>query len=201
MSIHNQDSGGELRTCTIPGCAKRRVAQGLCNAHYKRMRRHGDPRGGRTAIGDPARFIREIVLLHGGDECLFWPYNRGSNGYGIITRQGKSTGAHRLVCELAHGPAQTPLHEAAHTCGKGHLGCVAPNHLQWKTRKENHADKVVHGTHNRGARNPNSLLTDSAVKRIRGLRDVVPGRVLARQYNVSPATICNIQKRVTWGWL
>ena len=49
------------------------------------------------------------------------------------------------MCELAHGEAP-PRYEAAHSCGRGHLGCVNPRHLRWATSKENKADMIVHGT-------------------------------------------------------
>lgn len=31
------------RTCTFPGCTSRHLAKGLCQVHYERMRRNGDP--------------------------------------------------------------------------------------------------------------------------------------------------------------
>jgi hypothetical protein len=63
---------------------------------------------------------------------------------------GDTLYAHRLMCQLAHGDPPTPDHIAAHSCGRGHEGCVNPNHLSWKTYSENELDKRVHGT----TRNP-----------------------------------------------
>lgn len=187
--------------CSIEGCAKPTVGQGLCNAHYKRFRRHGSPLGGRTPVGDPDRFIREIALRYEGDDCLAWPFNRGGGGYALAWHDGTTTGAYRLVCEAHHGPAPSALHEAAHTCGKGHEGCVNPHHLEWKTRSENHADKVLHGTHNCGERNPFAKVTTADAAHIRAMRGKVSGRQLARQFGISPATVCNIQKGDTWAWM
>lgn len=36
-------TGRGPKTCTIPGCETRVTARGLCNLHYSRWRRHGDP--------------------------------------------------------------------------------------------------------------------------------------------------------------
>jgi hypothetical protein len=59
--------------------------------------------------------------------------------------------AHRVMCEIAHGPKPAPGFVAAHTCGKGREGCVNPRHLRWASQKENMADKLLHGTSNRTA--------------------------------------------------
>jgi len=32
-----------MSNCTIPGCSKRAAAKGLCDTHYTRLRKHGDP--------------------------------------------------------------------------------------------------------------------------------------------------------------
>lgn len=50
------------------------------------------------------------------------------------------------MCQKAHGDPPSPKHDAAHSCGRGHEGCVNPNHLSWKTKKQNQADRITHGT-------------------------------------------------------
>ncbi len=44
--------------------------------------------------------------------------------------------AARVMCELVHGPAPTPEHEASHTCEDNWL-CIRPSHLLWETKREN----------------------------------------------------------------
>lgn len=83
---------------------------------------------------------------HQGDDCLWWPMSLDSKGYGNLGYNGKTTRAHRLMCVLAKGEPPTPDHEAAHSCGNGHLGCVNPKHLSWKTRAQNGLDRRQHGT-------------------------------------------------------
>ena len=81
-----------------------------------------------------------------GDDCLPWPFCRdGRVGRGRMGHEGKRPWAHRLMCELAHGPPPTPKHQAAHECGKGHYGCVNPRHLAWKTNSENQLDRRKNG--------------------------------------------------------
>src|SRR5215471_14726746 len=86
---------------------------------------------------------------HAGDDCLQWPFSRSSSGYGILFHEGKVVYAHRTMCELANGKPPTPKHHASHSCGRGHLGCVNPRHLEWKTAAENQQDRRKHGTWSR----------------------------------------------------
>jgi len=70
------------------------------------------------------------------DFCLIWPFARLNNGYGSTTRDGHFERAHRLMCEMIHGPAPAERPFAAHTCNRGHEGCVNPHHLVWKSVKD-----------------------------------------------------------------
>lgn len=43
------------RICSVAGCSSVRDAKGLCHSHYMRLRRHGDPLGGRPgAVNEKA---------------------------------------------------------------------------------------------------------------------------------------------------
>src|SRR3990167_2955933 len=141
-----------LGVCSIEGCDKPFEARGYCIAHYRRWRRHGNPTAGGTPWGEPEQYFLEIVLSFTSDECLLWPYHKGSNGYGMLWRDNRQQGVHRLACEAIHGPPPTPKHEAAHLCGKGHNGCCNPQHVRWATPAENCADALAHGTQARGER-------------------------------------------------
>jgi hypothetical protein len=126
--------------------------RGWCSAHYTRWKRHGDPLGGRVPEGEPMRYFQEVVLPYKGDDCLKWPYGRTRAGYGQVGLNGRQPYVHALACEYIHGSAPTPKHVASHKCGKGHEGCCNPRHTAWQTRAEDAADRLVHGTHNRGRR-------------------------------------------------
>lgn len=188
--------------CEIDGCGKPRLARGLCGAHWARWKRNGDPMAGRTPDGEPLRFLNEVVLTYTGDECLTWPFGRTTQGYGTIQADGKTRGVHRLVCERRHGPPPASDYDAAHSCGRGHLSCVNPLHLDWKTRAENVADTLIHGTHNRGERGGAAKLTEPDVHEIRRLlADGVVQQRIADRFGVHLMTISDIKTRKSWGWL
>ena len=188
------------RICSIDGCDKTHSALSLCKSHYSRWKKHGDPLGGRTFRGEPERFYRETVLTYGGDTCLIWPFSR-SVGYGKINRDGKPAWVHRLVCQEIHGPPPTPKHQAAHSCGKGHEGCVTPAHISWKSQKENESDKLIHGTHNRGERHGLAKLTEEQVIEIRNLKGKFLQKRIAEQYGISQTTVSSIHLGKHWGGL
>jgi hypothetical protein len=190
---------GKFKTCSISNCGKAPHAKGYCSSHYDRLRKHGDPLGGGTSRGEPMRFVHEVALRHIGDECLIWPF--GSDGYGKLWVEGKVVGAYRYICELVNGPPPTPEHEAAHNCGKGHLGCISPGHLEWKTHAENEADKLEHGTHNRGERHGCAKLSEAAVLEILALKGVESQRNLAKRFMISQTTISYIHAGRSWAWL
>ncbi|RWO34773.1 MAG: hypothetical protein EOS10_00270 [Mesorhizobium sp.] len=133
----------EGNICSISDCGKSHAARGWCIVHYQRWSRHGDPLAGRkTMNGEPQRYYREVVLTYEGDECIPWPYVVSFGGYGRMKKDGTMQFVHRLVCAEVNGPPPTPDHEAAHSCGKGHLACVTKRHLSWKTPKENCAERT-----------------------------------------------------------
>jgi hypothetical protein len=159
------------------------------------------PQKQKAAYGEAARFLKEVVLPHTGDQCLAWPFSRYPNGYGQLWRDGKPAPVSRIVCTEINGPPPTEKHEAAHSCGKGHEGCCNPRHLDWKTPAENCSDKLTHGTHFRGDQSPNAKLTREKVQRIKELRGTVSRRKLAEWMGVSEPLIGHIHSGRRWGWL
>lgn len=129
---------------------------------------------------------------HSGDECLMWPFPLGHKGYGQLGLSGKVVSAHRMMCQLAHGAAPSPQHQAAHSCGNGFNGCVNPRHLSWKTPQENAADRKSHGRAGPGL-GPYRFVRHEVeyIRKLKGKRTAIE---LAAQYNVSSRSIENI-----WG--
>jgi hypothetical protein len=165
------------------------------------MRRHGNPLAGGTANGEPLSYLNEVVMNYSGDECLAWPYNRNSAGYGMVNEDGKYHIASRLVCERVNGPPPETNYDSAHSCGNGHLGCVTKKHLSWKTRAENMADKVEHGTHHRGERSNTAKLTQANIIEIRSLQGVKTQTEIAAQFGISRAYVSEIHNRRKWAHL
>lgn len=189
------------RICSIPDCGKTAKARGWCEAHYLRWRKHGDPQAGRIPNGEASRFLEKEVLTYDGNNCLMWPYSRNQYGYGKLQYGHRICAVHRIVCEAFNGPAPSISHEAAHLCGAGHLGCVTGRHLVWKTHAENEKDKVTHGTHPRGSRNPSAKLTEDIVREVKSLQGVFTQRETARMLGISYKHVNAIVRGRIWGWL
>lgn len=185
-----------MRMCGVPDCGKKHYAKGCCRKHWERQHDHGS-----TDL--PLRkWQKELAWLElhrgfDGDDCLIWPYNRYRHGYAAGRRGGTHTTAHRLMCELAHGPAPSPQHDAAHSCHN--RGCVNPRHLRWATKIENQHDRIENDTHIRGRKNPNAKLSEADVLAIRSSIDTT--RSLADRFSITPSTVNDIRSGRAWGWL
>lgn len=188
--------------CSVEGCERVVECRGLCGAHYKRLRVHGSPTGGRpTMSGDLRKFYEQVVLPYAGDDCLTWPYTCDPNGRASMYHEGKTTAVHRLACIAVHGEPPSPAHEAAHSCGNGHLGCVNPRHLRWATKVENEADKREHGTIMRGEKVPSAKLTEAQVREIIQLYGTKPAHEIGSMFGVSESTVRSIGLREKWAWV
>lgn len=146
-----------------------------------------------TGAGEPLAFLTKAIE-HQSDDCLLWPFAR-TKGYGYLSSGGKNTYAHIAVCRAVHGPKPSPSHQVAHACGVP--TCINHRHLRWDTAAGNQADKVIHGTHNRGERHNMAKLTVDHVRAIRAqptrlLRD------LASEFKVSVALISMIRSHKNW---
>jgi hypothetical protein len=146
--------------CSERRCGNAAVVDGRCRYHIMAHRRAQRPRKSRPEPRPPGWTrhnngrSRKWIEAHAGwqgDDCLIWPFSRDAHGYGQLASDRTVRRAHRVMCEIAHGPKPAPGFVAAHTCGKGREGCVNPRHLRWASQKENMADKLLHGTSNRTA--------------------------------------------------
>lgn len=191
-----------MSDCVIQGCKNSTEgARGYCGAHYRRLRLYGDPMIGgvlKTSRGEPRKWLERHASFQ-GDECLEWPFVKFRGGYGSLLVGGARTTAHRFMCVLAHGDPPSDTMQAAHSCNN--RACCNPRHLRWATVKENHADKLVHGTHARGENNTRARITRAQVLAI--LRDlkIHPASEVARRHKVSRSTVTSIQHGCSWSWL
>lgn len=185
-----------MRVCQVENCSNKHEAKGFCAKHYQRLRLHGTyAGGGSTERGAVKDWLQEYAN-YTGDDCIEWPFSKsGKRGYGSAHFGGRTRTASNAMCEVAHGPAPTPWHEAAHSCGNGHLACVNPRHLRWATRSENQIDRSLHG--NKGRR----LLPETVFSIRQSLTKPGTQRDLASEYGVSLATINDIARKRTWAHL
>ena len=147
--------------------------------------------------GAPLKWIEDHVRFD-GDECLPWPFARHKHGDGKGRAKMFGFIPDRLMCTLAKGPAPTPKHQVAHSCGNGHNACLNRNHLRWATNTENQEDARDHGTMCRGERSPQAKLTESDIREIRHLAKTKTRTSIAVIYGVSTNQICQIVRRIQW---
>ena len=138
--------------CAINECPRTPRPQGrLCEMHYSRIRRHGDPH---RAIPHKERAFRRRSLIErlyakvdkAGPvpdkrpdlgPCWLWTGYRNAGGYGWISRgiwKGGSVFAHRAAYEHENGPIPAGL-VLDHLCRVRH--CVRPSHLEPVTDEVN----------------------------------------------------------------
>ncbi len=184
--------------CGVLDCGKPIYRRQWCLPHYKQWRKWGDPLFTKRARNNELRQWIDANVGHGGYKCLVWPFSRGkaSGRPCTITINGTRISATRYMCLMAHGHAPTLRHEAAHSCGKGHLGCIHPKHLRWATKLENLSDMIIHQTLLVGENKPASKLTNDDVRII--LESSMPGSSLARIFGVHHSTIYAIRTGKRW---
>lgn len=192
----------KVKLCSIKGCGKKLHAHGFCSAHATKFIRYGDPLAGRTRCrnGEPLLWI-ERHADYDGNDCLPWPFERTHYGYGTVKHEGKRRPASRVMCIIVHGKPPTPKHEAAHSCGNGHLGCMNPKHIRWKTKIENIRETLEHGTNVRGEKCHFSKLKETDIKTIRRLARRLTGKEIAKIYGVKGPAITRIIQRQRWAWV
>lgn len=137
-----------------PHCARPIRYAGLCNAHYLRRLRYGDPLGSAPKRTTLERFESKVnkqgpVPKHRPELGPCWTWTRAhypETGYPLFTVRGEDgkwrpRGAHREAWKLYVGPIPEGL-EPDHLCRN--RGCVkasadeyGPAHLELVTHREN----------------------------------------------------------------
>ena len=186
------------KICSIDGCSKPFMARGWCSAHWTRWKRNGHPLGGGIDRGKTVEFFEEAKKFN-GKECMIWPYAKDANGYAQINYGGKVRYVHREVCIFIYGEPEDGV-VAAHSCGRGNMGCINPSHLRWATFKENYEDSVLHKTAVRGERVGNSKLKKEDIKKIKQMRKTRTQQNVANVFSVSRTAISDIENGRRWKW-
>ena len=181
-------SAGPDDSCFLDECSTEARTGGLCNKHYQRRLKHGDPRVALTRRRPPATLenIRAECSIS-AQGCWEWGGAR-SGGYGIRGREGR---VHRIAYGLSHGEIPKGL-LVRHKCDNP--PCCNPEHLELGTHVQNARDAIERGRwpiRPRGEGAPGAKLTEREVREIRGSSGVKQ-RDLARRYGVSQRLIFNI---------
>ena len=189
------------RKCLIDGCNEKHHGNGYCSDHNSQWKRNGHPLSRfRSVRGEKVKWLQAHTEFS-GDECLIFPFNMGPDGYGTVRIEGIAHRSAHAMLRLSEGEPPTDTHQCAHSCGKGHKGCVNPNHLRWATPLENHQDQILHGTRVKGDTHGMSKLTEKGVVAIRALKGKLIQREIAEQFGVSASHVSGILSRKEWSWL
>lgn len=130
--------------------------------------------------------------------------SKDGNGYGLVSISSDGSKRirlrrHVIVCETYHGErpeGKVVRHK------NGTPSDDRSENLEWGTQAENCKDTVTHGRSTRGIKNAQAKLTREQALEIRQRsRNGESTTELARWFNVSQPTICDIKAGRTWSHL
>jgi hypothetical protein len=193
MLIH-----GGIFMCSVENCGREATKAGMCNMHYLRVKRHGNPHGGTKNHAPPEeRFERFLIK---SDGCWKW-FGKKNNGYGVFSKGSKKDGyflAHRFSWEL-HNKQKIPEGMfVMHKCDNPE--CCNPEHLMIGTPKDNTQDMLKKGRRRvvapLGTENGKSVLNEEKVRFIRS-SDLSHAK-LAKELEVSASCVRGVRIGRTW---
>lgn len=140
--------------CSIEGCGLviRTKKSGLCNRHELRLRRHGDPVGGRKPQVPKEWLIQqriEAIIDRDGPipehdrslgNCWISHGAHDGRGYAAINIRHQIIRLHVAVYICENGPVPAGLY-VCHKCDN--TGCFRGSHLYAGTPKENTRDMMI----------------------------------------------------------
>lgn len=152
-----------------------------------------------TPISSKSKFCSKECRFYSEDlkktsnGCLEWS-SALSGGYGIFVYKKERYTAHRLSCEIAHGPEPEGKPFVLHSCNN--RKCINSDHLRWGTREENANDMAKSGVQ-KGSNNPGSKLSEAEVIYIKN-NTTNTRKELSEIFNVSIGCIGRIITGERW---
>lgn len=129
--------------CSIEGCDEPATTHSLCNKHYIRFRKYGDPNKSMWEVPLADRFWPKVALTADDSKCWEWTHSLNHYGYGQIHYKGSPRLAHRIAWFLVYGVH--PQLCLLHSCDNPR--CVNPKHLREGDKRDNAVDSLERGQH------------------------------------------------------
>ena len=187
--------------CSFDGCGRKVRANGFCNRHNMQhlageelkplqVQHHG--------LTEESRFMKWVAVKD-KKECWEWLGSRHKTVWHGQWRNkaGQIELTHRASWRMFKSEIPAGMF-VLHKCDNP--ACVNPQHLFLGTQSDNLKDMWNKGRAkpqtSKGAKHGMSKLTEMAVLDIRDSK--LSGVELARKYEVSPTTICDVRKRRIW---
>lgn len=137
----------------------------------------------------------------GNDQCWEWKGTKNNAGYPLFSYKGRMISALKVLYGL-HNEKKIPEDWViTHSCRK--VDCMNPDHVYITTRSELTTDLYARGllkpASQKGAKNPNSKLSEDDVRKIRARKkEGVTHDELAKDFGVTKTTISMIYNRKLW---
>lgn len=127
--------------------------------------------------------------------CILWTGRGTPDGYGLLTKSGKTYKTHRFAWEAVNGPVPPGLC-VCHRCDTP--ACVNPDHLFLGTHAENMADRDAKGRQvaRKGIGHPQAKLTVVDVIAIRAATGCY--RDIGIRHGITATSVMRIKKRENW---
>lgn len=183
----------ETKICDVKNCENKVYIKGLCNAHYLRKRRYGDPN-----IKKAEAVIKLDFEINENGCFEVISHKPGTNGYPQVQYNKRTSPAHRKVYEEMFGKIPKGL-MVRHKCDN--RLCINPEHFELGTFEDNMNDKIKRNRQAKGEAVGSHKLTEKEVIEIKTLlkSESIKQVDIARKYKIKPSTLCDIKKGRTWG--
>lgn len=123
--------------CKVDGCDTPAITRSMCEKHYLRYKRHGDPGSVSRHLANSPEESFQIRTIWEND-CLVWQGSTNSWGYGEIWIGDRTITAHCYAWTRSKGPIPDGM-LVDHKCFN--RACCNIDHLRLATHQENMMNK------------------------------------------------------------